>query len=174
MEYGAALALAFSGDFPQAQTLTDDLEKRFPEDTCVRFSHLPVLRAQLAVGRGDASKAVEVLQAAVPNQLGTQRSTIHALFGALYPIYVRGEAYLAQGRGSQAVLEFQKIPRHPGIVVSDPVGGLARLQLGRAFALLGEVAKARSAYEDFLALWKDADLDIPVVEPAKSEYAELQ
>jgi eukaryotic-like serine/threonine-protein kinase len=115
-----------------------------------------------------------VLQAAVPNELGIQRSTIHALFGALYPIYVRGQAYLAQGRGSEAVLEFQKILRHPGIVVSDPVGGLARLQLGSAFALLGEVTKARSAYQDFFALWKDADLDIPVVKQAKMEYAKLQ
>jgi len=174
VEYGAALALAFSQDFRQAQTLTDDLEKRFPEDTCVRFSYLPVLRAQLALGHGDPSAAVEVLQAAVPNELGTQRSTIHARFGALYPIYARGEAYLAQGRGSEAVLEFQNILRHPGIVISDPVGGLARLQLGRAFALLGEVSKARSAYEDFLALWKDADLDIPVVKQAKIEYAKLQ
>jgi eukaryotic-like serine/threonine-protein kinase len=173
VEYGAAVALAFSGDFPQAQTLTDDLEKRFPEDTCVRFSYLPVLRAQLALGRGDASTAVEVLQAAVPNELGIQPSTIHALFGALYPIYARGEAYLAQGRGSEAVLEFQKILRHPGIVISDPIGVLARLQLGRAFALLGEVSQAKSAYEDFLALWKDADLDIPVVKQAKIEYATL-
>jgi len=173
VEYGAALALAFSGDFRNAQTLTDDLEKRFPEDTCVRFSYLPVLRAQLALGRGDASKAVEVLQAAVPNELGIQRSTIHALFGALYPIYTRGQAYLAQGRGSEAVLEFRKILRYPGIVANDPVGGLARLQLGRALASLGELTQARSAYEDFLALWKDADLDIPVVKQAKNEYAKL-
>jgi eukaryotic-like serine/threonine-protein kinase len=173
VEYGAALALAVSGELPQAQALADDLEKRFPEDTCVRFSYLPVLRGQLALGRGNASQAVEVLQAAVPNELGVPRSAIHALFGALYPVYVRGEAYLAQGRGSEAVLEFQKILGHSGIVMSDPVGALARLQLGRAFASLGEVTLARSAYEDFLALWKDADLDIPVMQQAKIEYAKL-
>jgi eukaryotic-like serine/threonine-protein kinase len=142
VEYGAALALAFSGDFPQAQTLADDLEKRFPEDTCVRFSYLPVLRAQLAGSHSDPSKAVEVLQAAVPNELGAQRSTIHALFGALYPIYVRGEAYISQGRASEGALEFQKILRHPGIVASDPIGALAHLQLGRAYALLGDKTKA--------------------------------
>jgi eukaryotic-like serine/threonine-protein kinase len=174
VEYGAALALAISGEFAQAQTLADDLEKRFPEDTCVRFSYLPVLRAQLALGRRNASQAVEVLQAAVPNELGVPRSTIHALFGALYPIYVRGEAYLEQGRNSEAALEFQKILGHSGIVMSDPVGALAHLQLGRAFASLGEATQARSAYEDFLALWKDADLDIPVVQQAKIEYAKLQ
>ena len=174
VEYGAALALAFSGDFPQAQTLADDLEKRFPEDTCVRFSYLPVLRAQLAVSHSDPSKAVEVLQAAVPNELGAQRSTIHALFGALYPIYVRGEAYIAQGRGSEGALEFQKILRHPGIVASDPIGALAHLQLGRAYALLGDKTKAKSAYQDFFTLWKDADPDISILEQAKAEYAKLQ
>jgi eukaryotic-like serine/threonine-protein kinase len=174
VEYGAAFALAFSGDLPQARTLIDDLEKRFPEDTCVQFSYLPVLRAQLALGHGDALKAIELLQAAVPNELGAQRSTIHALFGALYPVYVRGEAYLAEGRGPEAASEFQKILKHPGIVVGDPIGALARLQLGRAYALSGDKNKAKSAYQDFLALWKDADPDIPILKQAQAEYTKLQ
>ena len=174
VEYGAALALALAGDFTRAQTLANDLETRFPEDTCVRFNYLPVLRAQLALGRNDPSKAIEVLQTAVPHELGAQRSTIHGLFGALYPIYVRGEAYLAEGRGSEAVAEFQKILSHRGIVVSDPLGAVARLELGKAFALSGEVSRAKSAYEDFLALWKDADADIPILKQAKAEYARLQ
>jgi hypothetical protein len=111
---------------------------------------------------------------AVPYDLGTQRSTIHGFFGALYPVFVRGNAYLAAHRGPQAVAEFQKILDHPGIVVSDSVGALAHLQLGRAYALSGETIKARSAYQDFLTLWKDADLGTPLLKEAKAEYAKLR
>jgi Tfp pilus assembly protein PilF len=172
-EYGAALALALSGDAPRAQELADDLEKRFPEDTAVRFSYLPVLRAQLALHR-DPAKAFELLQSATPYELGTPRSAVHGLYGALYPIYVRGEAYLAQGRGGEAGAEFQKILDHRGVVISDPIGALAHLQLCRAYALSGEVTKAKSACQDFLTLWKDADPDTPILKQAKTEYAKLQ
>jgi eukaryotic-like serine/threonine-protein kinase len=174
VEYGAAFALALSGDSSKSQALADDLEKRFPEDTCVRFSYLPALRARLALSRGNASRAIEMLQAAVPHELGVQRSTIHALFGALYPVYVRGEAYLAEGQGADAAAEFRKILDHRGIVISDPIGALAHLQLGRAYALLGDKTRAKSAYEDFLALWKDADVDVPILKQANAEYAKLQ
>ena len=95
-------------------------------------------------------------------------------FGALYPIYVRGEAYLAAHQGAEAAAEFQKILDHRGIVVSDPIGALARLQLGRAFALSGDKTKAKTAYQDFLTLWKDADPDIPILKQAKAEYARLR
>jgi hypothetical protein len=99
---------------------------------------------------------------------------MHGLFGALYPAYVRGEAYLAAHKGAEAAAEFQKIVDHRGIVVSDPIAALARLQLGRAYALSGDTAKGKSAYRDFLTLWKDADSDIPILKQAKAEYAKLQ
>jgi hypothetical protein len=102
------------------------------------------------------------------------RSGVSGLFGALYPIYIRGEAYLALHQPTQAAAEFQKILDHRGIVVSDPIGALARLQLGRAFALSADRMKAKAAYENFLALWKDADSGIPVLRQAKAEYAKLQ
>jgi len=92
----------------------------------------------------------------------------------LYPIYVRGEAYLAEHEGSQAAAEFQKILDHRGIVLNEAIGALAHLQLGRAYAMLGDTAKAKAAYQDFLALWKDADPDIPILTQAKAEYATLQ
>jgi tetratricopeptide (TPR) repeat protein len=174
VEYGAAFALALSGDSAESQTLANDLEKRFPEDTSVRFSYLPAVRALLALNHGEPSKAIELLQIAVPYDLGAPRSSFHGFFGTLYPVYVRGEAYLAAHQGAQAAAEFQKILNHRGIVVSDPIGALAHLQLGRALALSGEKTKARTAYQDFLTLWKDADPDVPVLKQAKTEYAALQ
>jgi predicted Zn-dependent protease len=173
-QYGAAFALALSGDLSQAQALADDLERRFPSDTSVRFNYLPALRARLALNHGDASKAFELLQVAVTHELGVTASSASGLFGALYPVYVRGEAYLASHQYAIAAAEFQKILNHRGIVVSDPVGALAHLQLGRAFALSGDKTKAKIAYQDFLALWKDADLDIPVFKQAQAEYAKLR
>src|SRR5271165_1288433 len=173
-EYGAAFGLALSGDSVRAQALADDLEKRFPEDTSNRFSYLPSLEVLLALNRGEPSRAIEILQVAVPNELGTQRSWIHGNFGALYPVYVRGLAYLALHQGAEAAAEFRKILDHPGIVISDPVGAVARLQLARAYALMGDPAKAKPAYQDFLTLWKDADPDIPILQQANAEYAKLQ
>ena len=174
MEYGAGVALALSGDRRHAQQLADDLEKRFPEDTAVRFNYLPVLRARVALTDGNSAKAIELLQPTIPYELGTPSSAIHALYGALYPIYVRGEAYLAESRGREAAAEFQKILDHQGVVLSDPIGALAQLQLGRAYALTQDETKARSCYENFLSLWKDADPEIPVLKQAKGEYAKLQ
>jgi Tfp pilus assembly protein PilF len=174
VEYGAALALALSGDSSRSQTLADDLERRFPEDTAVRFSYLPALRALLALNRGESAKAIEVLQIAVPYELGAPPSSFFGNFGALYPVYVRGEAYLAAHQGAEAAAEFQKILDHRGIVVTDPIGALAHLQLARAFALSGDKTKAKIAYQDFLTLWKDADPDIAILKQAKAEYAKLQ
>jgi tetratricopeptide (TPR) repeat protein len=174
VEYGAAFALALAGDSSRSQLLANDLEKQFPEDTSVRFSYLPALRALLALNRGESAKAVDLLQVAVPYELGQPRSSLQGFFGALYPIYVRGEAYLAEHRGARAATEFQKILDHRGVVVSDPIGALAHLQLGRAYALSGDKMKAKAAYQDFLTLWKDADPDIPILKEAKGEYARLQ
>jgi ATP/maltotriose-dependent transcriptional regulator MalT len=169
VEFGAALALAISGDISRAQALADDVERRFPEDTVVHFSYLPVLRARFALNRGETAKAIELLQVATPYELGASR----LLFGALYPVYVRGEAHLAAHQGAEAVIEFQKIIDHRGVVGSDPIGALAHLQLGRSFALAGDNAKAKTAYEDFFALWKDADPDLPILKKAHVEYGHL-
>jgi hypothetical protein len=174
VEYGAALSLALAGNSSQTQTLADDLEKNFPEDTSVKFSYLPVLRALLALNRRQPAKAIELLQSAGPYELGTPRSNIQGFFGALYPVYVRGVAYLAEGQGTDAVAEFQKILDHRGIVISDSIGALAHLQMGRAYAVAGDKAKAEFAYQNFLSLWKDADPDIPILKQARAEYAKLK
>ncbi len=172
VQYGAALALAFAGDAARAQTLADDLGRRFPEDTIVRSNYLPTIHAQLALNRSDTSRAIEALQAASPYELGT--TGVNFNFLGLYPVYVRAEAYLAAHQGSEAAAEFQKILYWRGVVVNEPIGALAHLQLARAYALQGDTTEARAAYQDFLTLWKDADPDIPILIAAKSEYAKLQ
>jgi eukaryotic-like serine/threonine-protein kinase len=168
VQYVVAMALALAGDWERAQSLADDLDKRFPEDTVVQFKYLPTLHAQVALVRNDASKAIQSLQAATPYELGDVGA------GSLYPPYVRGEAYLAAHQGSEAAAEFQKILDHRGIVLNESIGALAHLQIGRACAMQGDTAKAKSAYQDFLTLWKDADPDIPILKQAKAEYAKLQ
>ncbi|MEO7142844.1 MAG: hypothetical protein ABI165_05005, partial [Bryobacteraceae bacterium] len=175
VEYAAAFALALVGDSARAQSYADDLDRRYPEDTSVQFNYLPALRARLALNHGEPSRAIELLQAAVPNELCITAIAFNGLFlGAFYPVYVRGEAYLAAHRGAEAATEFQKILDHRGLVFADPIGALAHLQLGRAFALSGDMAKARTAYRDFLTLWKDADPDIPILKQAKAAYAKLR
>ena len=174
VQYGAALAMAISGDSARAQELASDLEKRFPEDTSVQISYLPVLRAQLALNQRDSAKAVDVLESAIPYEFGTPRSAIHGNFGALYPAYLRGEAYLAAHQGAQAAAEFQKILEHSGIVGSDPMGAIAMLKVARAFSIQGDTAKTKKAYADFLALWKDADPNVPLLRRARSEFATIQ
>ncbi|MEJ7608652.1 MAG: winged helix-turn-helix domain-containing protein [Bryobacteraceae bacterium] len=173
VEYGAAFALAYAGDSLASQKIAGDLERRYPDDTTIRFYYLPVLRARLALNRREPAKAIELLQSAMANELGVPRSSVHGYFGGLYPIYVRGEAYLALRRYAEAAAEFQKILNHSGIVVSDPIGALARLQYGRALALAGDKDKAKTAYLNFLTLWKDADPDLRILQQAKTEYAEL-
>jgi eukaryotic-like serine/threonine-protein kinase len=173
VQFGVAFALALSGDSSRAQTLANDLERDFPEDTAVRFNYMPSVRALLALNHHEPAKATELLQTAVPNELGQPRSAVNGYFGALYPIYVRGQAYLALHQGAQAAGEFQKILDHRGAVLSDPISVLAHLQLGRAYALSGDKARAKIAYQDFLTLWRDADPDIPVLKQAQAEYAKL-
>jgi serine/threonine protein kinase len=173
VQYGAALAFAFAGDNSRAQTLTGDLGKRFPEATIVQFNYLPTLRAKLATSRGKASEAIESLGAAASYELGRTTSSTYG-WTALYPAFVRGEAYLAAHKGSEAAAEFQKILDHRGIVLNEPIGALAHLGLARAYALQGDTVKARAAYQDFLSLWKDADPDIPILKEAKAEYTKLQ
>jgi tetratricopeptide (TPR) repeat protein len=173
VEYAAAFALALSGDSSGSQTLAEDLAKRFPEDTPTQFEYLPTLRALLALGENAPSDAIERLQTALPYDLAMPGTLFFAKFGGLYPAYVRGQAYLEAGRGREAAAEFQKVLDHRGIVLADPIGALAHLQLGRALVLLGERDRARSAYHDFLHLWKDADPDVPVLQEARAEFAKL-
>jgi tetratricopeptide (TPR) repeat protein len=172
VQYGAALALAMTGDAVRANTLADELGKNFPEDTIVRFNYLPTLRAQLAILRNDAVKGIEVLQSAAPYELG--QPLVGDVPLNLYPVFVRGQAYLTTQQPKEAAAEFQKILDHQGIVRNSPIGALAHLQIGRAYAMQANTAKAKTAYQDFLTLWKDADSDIPVLIAAKAEYAKLQ
>lgn len=173
VQYGAALALAYAGDGGRAKALAQDLEKRFPENTIWQFSYLPTLRAKLAISRGNAAEALESLTAAAPYELG-QMTAFTYPWTALYPVYVRGEAYLAAHQGAEAAAEFEKILDHRGVVVIEPIGALAHLQIGRAYAMRGDTTKAKTAYQDFLALWKDADPDVPILKQAKAEYTKLQ
>jgi predicted Zn-dependent protease len=172
-QYGSALALAYAGDYGRAQALMDDLGKKFPEATIVQYNYLPTLRARLALNNGNASDALSSLRAAVPYELGQTTYSVNR-WTSLYPILMRGEAYLAAHQGKEAAAEFQKILDHRGIVLNEPIGALARLQIGRAYAMQGDTAKAKAAYQDFLTLWKDADLDIPILTAAKAEYAKLK
>ncbi len=174
VQYGAAFALALSGDSSQSQILANQLEKRFPEDTSVKYSYLPELRALFALNHREPARAVEALQIAAPYELGWPTSVNVGSLGALYPVYVRGAAYLAANQGAEAAAEFQKILSHSGIVYYDPlVCAASRLQLARALALSGEKTKAKSAYQEFLTPWKDADPGIPILKQAKAEFARL-
>ncbi len=170
-EAAAALALALAGDAAQAQKFADDLAKQYPEDTVVQFNYLPEIHAAIALDQNAPAKAIADLQAAAPYELGTPAQMI---LMSLYPVYVRGQAYLAAHQGAQAAAEFQKILDHPGVALNEVIVPLAHLGLARARALSGDKPGARKAYQDFLALWQHADAGIPVLQQAKSEYAKLQ
>jgi serine/threonine protein kinase/tetratricopeptide (TPR) repeat protein len=174
VEYGAAVALAVSGDSSRSEALARDIERRFPDDSTARFNYLPRLRGLSALSHGKPAEAIEQLQAAGPYEMAVPASSFTAFFGALYPTYVRGAAELAAHRGNEAAAEFKKILDHRGRVIFDPIGVLARLQLGRALALAGDTPRAEAAYRDFLELWKDADAEIPILQQAKAEYARLR
>jgi serine/threonine protein kinase/tetratricopeptide (TPR) repeat protein len=167
-----ALALARAGDAARAQAIADDLNRRFPVNTVVQAVWLPAIRAQVELSRGNAAKAVELLQSATPYELGEGIGSLN--FVCILPAYVRGEAYLGAKQASAAASEFQKIIDHRGLVSNCWTGALAHLGLARAYALSAEIAKARTNYQDFLALWKDADPSLPILQQAKSEYAKLQ
>ncbi len=172
VEATAAHALALSGDLRQAQALADDLAKRFPQDTLVNAVSLPLVRATMEIQRGNAPKAIELLQPATPYEL----TWSGGWSGGLGPqvVYVRAQASQRGGKGTEAAAEFQKILDHRGVFPTSPVHALAQLGLARAFALAGDAAKSRKAYQDFLAVWKDADPDIPILQQAKAEYAKLK
>ena len=170
----AALTLARAGDTAGAEKVTSELNTTFQLDTMVQRYWLPTIQAALALGRNDANRAVELLQVTNPVELGLptvlQPMNITVV---LCPVYLRGEAYLMLHDGNGAEAEFKKFINHRGLVGNFPWGALARLGLARAYAMQGDTAKAKAAYQDFLTLWKDADPDIPILIAAKAEYAKL-
>jgi predicted Zn-dependent protease len=172
VQFGTGLALAISQTAAQASRLVDDMAKHFPENTVVQFNYLPTLRGQLALGRKNAVEAIDFLKKATPYELGLPGDG--SFTPAMYPVYVRGQAYLAANRGTEAAIEFQKILVWRGIVVNEPIGALAHLGLARAYVLQRDTVRARAAYQNFLTLWKDADPDIPILQQAKTEYAKLK
>jgi tetratricopeptide (TPR) repeat protein len=166
----AALALARIGDTPRATALVGELEKNYATNTLLKLYWLPTLNAAIELNKRNSSQALVSLEAAAPYELGGTGTFINYL----YPAYVRGQAYLLAHNGTAAAAEFQKLLDHRGIVVNFVTGALARLQLARAYAMQGDTAKAKAAYQDFLTLWKDADPDIPILKQARAEYAKLQ
>ena len=167
----AAIALARAGDIVQAQKLAEKLNKDFPQDTIMQGYWLPLIHAAIELHENNEARAIEILQTATPYELGQPPPF---QLGILYPIYIRGQAYLLAHQGKEAAAEFQRMIDHRGIVLNFPLGALARVGLGRAYALQGDTARARTAYQDFFTLWKDADPDIPILKEAKAEYAKLQ
>ena len=167
----AALTFVRAGDAAQAEIIADALNQQFPVDTMLQNYSLPTIRAQVELSRRNPRRAIDILQATIPYELGIP--TDYSGSGVLLPTYVRGEAYLQLKDAQRAAAEFQKVIDHPGIVVNFVIGALAHLQLGRAQAMMGDKAAARRSYQDFLTLWKDADPDIPIYQQAKAEYARL-
>jgi tetratricopeptide (TPR) repeat protein len=154
--------------------LTNDLERRFPRDTVVKFTYVPTLRALAAVARNEPARAIELLQTNVAYERAVPPTAFNFFFGSLYPVYVRGQAYAASGQHQLAVAEFQKILEHRGLMMGDPAGARALLEKARSLARAGDRTGARTAYQEFLALWKDADPDVPVLAQAQAEYAKLK
>jgi eukaryotic-like serine/threonine-protein kinase len=166
----SAIALGLAGDSAPAERLAADLGKRFSEDTVVKFNFLPTIRAAIALHSGNGKQSIDALSVTAPYELGQTNSSFTF---ALYPVYLRGEAYLAAKQGGEASNEFQKILDHAGLVGNEPLASLAHLGLGRAYALTGDSAKSKTAYQDFFAFWKDADPDVPILKQAKAESAKL-
>ena len=183
VEAEVALAFAMAGDTARADSLAQDLGKRFLLDTQIQALWLPAIQGQVALDHGSPASALHALQAAAsPIELG--QIPFVANISCLYPTYVRGQAYLAAGQGAAAAAEFQKIIDHSGIVWNCWTGALAHLGVARGNAIQASTSqgpdadparvRALAAYKDFLALWKDADPDIPILKEARAEYAKLQ
>jgi hypothetical protein len=171
--YGAAFAIAMSGDSAAAARLADDLVARFPEDTAAQFHYLPAIRALVAANGDDPGAALEALKLNTAYELGSPPSFYTGFYGVMYPTFVRGTVYLRSHRGAEAAAEFHRIIAHPALLASDPLGAVARVELARALVMAGERERAKAAYGDFLELWKAADTDIPLLQAAKDEYSRL-
>jgi eukaryotic-like serine/threonine-protein kinase len=159
----AALALGRAGDVSHAKVLAEELGRNYPNNTLVKGYWLPTINAAMALRKGNSTAALVHVERAAAYEL--------AVDGDLYPAYVRGEAYLHMHDGTAAAAEFQNLLDHTGVVANFVTGALAHLQLGRAYTMEGDTAKAKAAYQDFFTLWKDADPDIPILKQAKAEYA---
>ena len=166
-----AIGESLTGDTAKAERTADDLNKRFPDSTFLRVAVMPTLRASIALHAGKPSDAVAALDAIASHELAVSANS--ALIPML-PVYVRGQAYLAAHQGAEAAAQFQMIVDHPGIVGNTVIGSLAHLGLARSFSLQGDTAKSKVAYQNFLAVWKDADTDVPVLKQAEAEYAQLK
>ena len=164
----AAMTLAELGDAPQVQKMADQLNAQSPLDTIIQNYWLPTIRARLALHQGEAKQALTLLEVTTPYELGIQNLSV------MLPVYVRGLAYLKAGQGAEAAAQFKKMLGHRGLVQNAPVAALALVQLARAQAMMGDQAAARKSYQDFLAGWKNADPDIPLLQQAKVEYGNLQ
>jgi len=174
VEYAAGLALALSGGSARSEALSADLLKRFPEDTFVNFTYAPVLRALASQGKGKFAESVERLEIARAYEFAANGLNFpYLILGGLHSAYVRGQAFMAARMSAEAEVEFQKILNRRGFVGSDVIGALAHLQLGRVLVLSGDKIKAKAAYEAFLAVWSEADPDVPILKSAKAEYARL-
>jgi eukaryotic-like serine/threonine-protein kinase len=165
------LALARSGSAAEATALADRLNHEFPQDTLMQNYWVPAISAAIEVDRKNPEKAIELLQAAVPYELADPPPFASA---TIYPAFLRGQAFLLARKGPEAAAQFQQILDHPGVIVNFSFAALAHLGVGRARTLSGDVVGARTAYQDFFALWKDADPDIPILKEARSEYEQLQ
>jgi eukaryotic-like serine/threonine-protein kinase len=170
VKVAASFTLARIGDLARAKAMAEQLEKDNSTNTMLKAYWLATINATLEIGKGNSSQAVADLESAEPYELGDAESFINYL----YPAYVRGQAYLLAHNGTAAAAEFQKFLDHRCTVANFVIGSLAHLQLGRAYAMAGDRAKAKVAYQDFLTLWKNADPDVPTLKQAKAEYAKLQ
>ena len=170
----AALTFVRAGDPARAESLVEKLQQSYPDDTLLRYYWLPVIRASIALNRGDGKTAIALLQDATPYDLANPFPITASPMGNMFSVYLRGLAYLQTGDGNLAAIEFRKVIDQKGVVLNGWVGALSEAQLARAYALSGDTLKARSAYENFFALWKDADPDIPVLKQFQSEYAKLR
>jgi eukaryotic-like serine/threonine-protein kinase len=169
----AALTFARAGDAARAESLAQKLQQTYPDDTLLRYYWLPVIRASIALNRGDGQTAIALLQDAAPYDLADPFPVTASPVGNLFSVYLRGLAYLQTHQPSLAAAEFRKVLAQQGIVMNGWVGPLSQAQLARALTLSGDTPKARAAYEDFFQLWHDADPDIPILRQAKSDYAKL-
>jgi len=165
------LAMARAGETARAENLVQELGKKYPSNTLLKVYWIPAIQAALELNHGNASRSLDFLQIASPYELGWPPQVV---IPTLYPIYLRGQTYLAAHQGSAAASEFQRILDHRGIILNYPLGALSRLGLARAYAQAGDTGKARTAYQDLFARWKDADSDVPILKEAKAEYGKIQ